>query len=515
MKKLLLIICLLGNLTDVKAENRKDTIEVINIKSLINGGLYQLYIRTPLNYDDEQKHPAILLLDANYYHRTFVNIYDSIVSSENDNQIIIGIGYLPNPMNDTLYLRDFTPNHINNFPNSGKAEVFKQILEEELIPAIIENYNVDESKISIVGHHYSALFLTWLLTQELPRFSNYVICSPVLTFNKDFTDFKTDNTGIYLSLGSGKIRFLENPEANKEKFNALLKWLKNHSTSNLFKSSYFQSILRYDDLHQGFYGGINYILNNTETKGNWNSNSTVDEKTILSRSHVIVDQVLDSNTSYPYEIATLIPPNTLEENLPVIVVLDADFNYTELLYAYQQSMNEGSVAPSIIVGIGYGTSIIGRGNYRNRDFLPFKIKNLESGNGNNFATFLNKQLITYLSQYPIDKNTMTLQGHSYGGLFLTYLLTRDSLAYQNLIISSPAIWQDKSVLKKLKKLNAKISQNIFLASGQLNDNDKDTKQLDKVLSNKTANLRTVLYPNDSHLTVISSAFKDALIFLNE
>ena len=35
--------------------------------------------------------------------------------------------------------------------------------------------------------------------------------------------------------------------------------------------------------------------------------------------------------------------------------------------------------------------------------------------------------------------------------------------------------------------------------------------MDKVLRNRTANLRTVLYPNDSHLTVISSAFMDALI----
>ena len=201
--------------------------------------------------------------------------------------------------------------------------------------------------------------------------------------------------------------------------------------------------------------------------------------------------------------------------MPVIVILDSDFNYTELLHAYQQLMKEGIIPPSILVGIGYGTSIMKRGNYRNRDFLPNKIKNLESGNAENFAVFLNEQLIDHLSQYPIDKNNTTLQAHSYGGLFLTYLLTRSSLAYQNLIISSPAIWQDKSVLKKLKSLNENISQKIFLASGQLNDNDKSTKKLDKVLSNRTTNLRTVLYPNDSHISVISSAFKDALIYLNK
>ena len=236
---------------------------------------------------------------------------------------------------------------------------------------------------------------------------------------------------------------------------------------------------------------------------------------IISRSEVIIDQVFDRNTPNHYEISTYIPQNPSGKKLPLIVILDADFNYTELLYATQQLMNEGSIPKSIVVGIGYGTTIIGRGNYRDRDFLPNKIRSKESGNGDNLAIFLNQQLINYLSQYPIDKNNMTLQGHSYGGLFLTHLLTRDDLAYQNLIISSPAIWQDKAVLKKLEETSAIITQNIFIASGELNDNDKDAKRLDKVMSKKNAKYRTVLYPNDSHLTVISVAFKDGLIFFNQ
>ncbi len=516
MKQLLLIIFSFGLLNGAQAGNQKGTIEIFNIKSSINGGLYQLYIRTPQNYDNGEKHPAILLLDANYYHRTFVNLYDSLINSEIDDQVIIGIGYLPNPMNDTLFMRDFTPALIDGYPNSGGADEFKRILEIELLPTILENYSIDESRISIVGHHYSALFLTWLLTQEPPKFSNYVICSPVLTFNQEFADFKTNkmNTGIFLSMGSGKIRFVDDIELNKANYNVLSESLKSN-TSYRVETSQFASTLRYDDLFKGFSKGINYILTNSQNMGSWENNAITNDNIIISKSEVIIDQVLDPNTSYHYEISTYIPKDFSGNKFPLIVILDADFNYTELLYTSQQLMNEGSIPKSIVVGIGYGTTIIGRGNYRNRDLLPYKIKNMESGNGNNFAAFLKEQLISYLSQYAVDNNNMTLQGHSYGGLFLTYLLTRDDLAYQNLIISSPAIWQDKSILKNLKKVNTRITQNIFVASGQLNDNDKDAKQLDRVLSNKTTNFRTVLYPNDSHLTVISSAFKDALIFLNE
>lgn len=393
-----------------------------------------------------------------------------------------------------------------------------QILEIEIIPTILANYSIDESRISIVGHHYSALFLTWLLTQTPPKFSNYVICSPVLTFNQKFSDFKANkmNTGIFLSMGSGKIRFVNDLELNKANYDALSDSLKsNNNTSYRIETSQFESTLRYDDLFKGFSKGINYILTNSQNKGSWERNAMSHDNIIISRSEIIIDQVFDQNTSNHYEISTYIPKNLSGKKLPLIVILDADFNYTELLYESQQLMNEGSIPKSIVVGIGYGTTIIGRGNYRNRDLLPYKIRNMESGNGDNLAIFLNQQLITYLSQYTIDKNNMTLQGHSYGGLFLTHLLTRDDLAYQNLIISSPAIWQDKAVLKKLKETSTRITQNIFIASGELNDNDKDAKRLNKVLSKKTTKLRTVLYPYDNHLTVISVAFKDGLIFLNQ
>ncbi len=517
MKKLLLPLFYFLAFIEIYAGTQKDTLDIINIQSSIQGGYYQLYIRTPHHYTPQSKNPAIILLDANYYYRTFINLYDSLVSPETDDQVIIGIGYLPNPMNDTLFIRDFTPDFIEGYPNAGQAPVFKQVLDTELIPAILKNYNIDEFRISIVGHHYSALFLTWLLTREPPTFSNYVICSPVLTFNPDFTHFKTHKkkTGVYLSMGAGTIRFVEDTAQNKVKYKALSEHVKrNHSASYHIETAYFASTLRYDDLHKGFSGGIHFILANPENRGMREHHAIINDN-IISRSAVIMDQVADTNTTYPYEIYTYIPQNFSGGKLPLIVILDADFNYTELLYASQQLMKEKTIPESIVVGIGYGTSIIGRGNHRNRDLLPYKIQNLESGNGRHFAIFVNEQLISYLMQYPVDTRHMTLQGHSYGGLFLTYLLTSDDLVYQNMIISSPAIWQDKSVLQQLKKTNTEMTQKIFVASGEVHDNDRDTKRLDKVLSNKTTNLKTVFYPNDDHLSVITKAFKEGLLFLHE
>ncbi|UZR96513.1 alpha/beta hydrolase-fold protein [Chondrinema litorale] len=416
-------------------------------------------------------------------------------------------------------MKDFTPTAVNGFPNSGKAHEFKKVLEQEIIPYIINELNVNQSNISIVGHHYSALFLTWLLTQNTGfQFSNYVICSPVLTLNEGFKNFQFDkkNTGIYLSSGAGKIIYIDEPELNKSRFDILNKELIEYiSESKQLESNFYPSKLRYNDLYLGFCNGVNFINRHIEKSIIDEGKSYTNNLKPINESAIFIDHLTDKNTSFEYEISIFSPDNKSKDKLPVIVILDADFNYTELLNTAQKLIDEGKMSKSLIVGVGYGTTIIGRGNNRNRDFLPNKVNSMESGNGKQYAGFLNTQLISYLEKNYSISNQFTLHGHSYGGLFLAYLLSKENINYENLIISSPAIWQDKSVLKKLKLYDNPITQKIYLASGQIHDNDKDTKRLDKVLKKKTTSLSTKLYPNASHLTVISEAFEDGLMYLIE
>ncbi len=99
---------------------------------------------------------------------------------------------------------------------------------------------------------------------------------------------------------------------------------------------------------------INYIVSNSQNKGSWESNAKTNDNIIISRSEVIIDQFLDPNTSYQYEISTYNPENISGKKLPLIVILDADFNYSSLLNVSQQLMNEDSIPESIVVGVGYG-----------------------------------------------------------------------------------------------------------------------------------------------------------------
>ncbi len=518
MKKLLLLIAFCS-VVNLLFGNTKDTLEILTLESNINGSIYQLYLSTPTNYNSQRKYPVILLLEANYYHRTFVNLYDSIHSMDYDDHIIVGIGSVPGPFHDNSYIRDFTPHAMEGFPNAGMAEAFRQVLETELIPTLCHNYAVDESRVSIVGHHYSALFLVWTLNQDAPKFANYVICSPVLAFSENLYNLNLDDkaeTGIYLSSGTSKIKLVKNPKVNQSRFTTLKTEFENHAAKlNSLQISNFSSMLRYDDLYKGFSEGIAFIFENRHNRGEWECPLLSNSKNEIDRTDIIIEKLTDPNTSRQYEILIYMPEENPSGILPLTLILDSDFNFTELLHSAKKAMRNGGLPESAMVGIGYGTTIIGRGNNRGLDFLPHKLKNIESGNAENFYKMIETQLLPMLELYSVSWSNTTIVGHSFGGLFLTYLLTKDTIPFTNLIISSPAIWRDKAVLRKLKESRKHIDVNGFVASGIIDDNDKDTMKLSRALKNKSMNnLETVYYPNDNHLTVISKAFIDGLKFFN-
>lgn len=183
MKKLTITLFLVISWVSAYSINNPDSLTIINITSSINHMEYQLYIRKPDNPEGQNK-PAILLLDADYYHRTFMNLYDSVASIKRDHYII-GVGYVPNSLAGDLFMQDFTQTAVKGYPNSGGAAIFKQVLEKELLPFILANYSIDRSKLAIVGHHYSALFLSWMLlsNQQHSHIISFAVLCWLLTKN--------------------------------------------------------------------------------------------------------------------------------------------------------------------------------------------------------------------------------------------------------------------------------------------------------------------------------------------
>ena len=119
---------------------------------------------------------------------------------------------------------------------------------------------------------------------------------------------------------------------------------------------------------------------------------------------------------------------------PVIYTLDADYSFALAANTTTHFTDRGNLPPVIVVSIGYPGGITSIDSYhmnRTRDYTP--THTLEggygpefqkvSGGGPKFRDFVTQELIPYIgSHYQADPKYRTLVGHSYGGLFTTYML---------------------------------------------------------------------------------------------
>lgn len=171
------------------------------------------------------------------------------------------------------------------------------------------------------------------------------------------------------------------------------------------------------------------------------------------------------------------------KNYPAMYVLDANYSFPLAKQIVEHLNERNRIEDVFIIGIAYD----GPPNYklnRTRDYTPTFVKKggygpeyqKASGGAKLFKQFIHQELIPYLNKHFRLNQKRTLVGHSFGGLFATWLLLEPSADFQNYIIVSPSLWYDNKFL-----LNAKIPKNLkgkaFFAIGE-NENDRGDKMVD-------------------------------------
>jgi hypothetical protein len=205
---------------------------------------------------------------------------------------------------------------------------------------------------------------------------------------------------------------------------------------------------------------------------------------------------------------------------PVVYILDADFNFLHLSNLYRQLVRSDAVPEAILVGIGYGTVFLERGNNRWKDFSPTHLpKYPGSGGAKAFKAFLSDQLKPFVAgQYRTD-GPSTIHGHSMAGLFLTYLLFEQPGLFDQYLITSPALWWDGvKVLDYEKQYHAahqdlKAKLYLTVAGREGKSMRKDWSTLKAALESRkyaALTLETRYYPDQSHIEVIPGAFADGM-----
>jgi predicted alpha/beta superfamily hydrolase len=208
------------------------------------------------------------------------------------------------------------------------------------------------------------------------------------------------------------------------------------------------------------------------------------------------------------------------QHYETLYVLDGNWNAKLVAQTVDFLHNVGYLPPVIVVGVPnhFDNGI----DSRDHDLTPSVLAgHARSGGAADFLGFLKTELIPYVDKrYPTNGINL-VHGHSYGGLFLNYVLATDPSAFGGYIILDPAMWWDdhKAVQQLAEKLPALPTKGtaIYVAGrgGQAWSGmgvDRVQAAFEQHASPQLA-WKVVQYPNESHDSLKFKATYDALRFL--
>ena len=218
-----------------------------------------------------------------------------------------------------------------------------------------------------------------------------------------------------------------------------------------------------------------------------------------------------------------------EKQYPVIYLLDASNFFTSLV-GFQQAYSKSRIpvmSECIIVGVVSGKD-------RAKDFTPTKSSYLRDGTklspekaigggGEDFSTFLGKELRDEINRtYRINGRNI-LVGHSYSALFTLSTLLCHTEMFTTYIAFDPSLWwDDMYVIKQAETLfRGKNMTGISLYlgfGGKMRPDEKDfylpsverfRKEVLPIAKENGLLLIDKSFPNDNHGTIMLSGLADA------
>jgi len=127
---------------------------------------------------------------------------------------------------------------------------------------------------------------------------------------------------------------------------------------------------------------------------------------------------------------------TSDETYPVIYVTDGDWHIHHLSGVVGFLSGSNQIPKSILVAIPHQN--------RNSDLLPQPMHTgYSGGNAENFLGFLENELIPAIDQTYRTQKFKVLAGHSYGGLFTTWVMVANGGGkFNGYIAADPSLWWD-------------------------------------------------------------------------
>jgi predicted alpha/beta superfamily hydrolase len=245
---LLVIVICIALFVFVKRYNEDYTSDFIDVSvySSVLDEKRKIFIRLPNGYDPKNTYPLIIKSDGNFnLNRWNETLSDLSTKQMIQDSIVVAV---PNLFWIDSRNRDLVPPYArqdvkiearpveDNQPEIfGKADLFLQFIEKELLPYIEKNYSINDNRV-LSGFSAGGSFVLYTVVTKPQLFTGYFAFSPaawydnsvvVKEFNKHISNTKGKPTFLYLSLGEA-----ENPIITGA-FNGLLDTLKSKAPDNL------------------------------------------------------------------------------------------------------------------------------------------------------------------------------------------------------------------------------------------------------------------------------------------
>lgn len=214
---------------------------------------------------------------------------------------------------------------------------------------------------------------------------------------------------------------------------------------------------------------------------------------------------------------------------PVLYVTDAETNFGGTTYIVQRLIKDELIPEVLVVGVAYGTDYDTFYQLRSRDLTPSRVPSVyvggrtitdPTGGADAFSTFLEEELFPAIeTRYPADPGDRALYGHSYGGLFGSYVfLTRPHL-FRRYLLLSPSLWfNSELLLQEAGDRTLELGPTaLYLGAGTLEPRIGDeTAAFADILRKKDVpnlRLRAEILENETHRTVFGRGFTNGLRFI--
>jgi uncharacterized protein len=249
----------------------------------------------------------------------------------------------------------------------------------------------------------------------------------------------------------------------------------------------------------------------------------------VSLPHTFEHTLKSAANGVQYKLYVSVPRDyeSSKASYPVLYTLDADYSFPIARAMVSHLSERNRLQPLIIVGIAYAGAEQYRLN-RTRDYTPVFAPDVGygpeyqkvSGGGPKFLRFLREELFPWVDRtYRSDGKTRGISGHSYGGLFASWVLVTAPETFSRYIIVSPSLWYRDRMIDRLAAQAIPAGTRVYMGVGSREVSDRgsmpaDLKRFDETLPKSLAKKREV-FADETHDSVFPTALSRGIRFVFE